>query len=184
MSARKLLRDAEAAEIAEAALVLPLMFMILLGIYWFGRAYNIYATVTRAANEGARVAATPLCATCSTTCSGSTSSFPCDAAVVTAVSSVLQASKLDPTQINAYTPYAPAANPTFCSNPAPAVTPACTTSGNVSICRGVQLNTAGDPQECGSLVSFKYPYQFFLPFTSLNMQLINIPAASEMRMEY
>jgi hypothetical protein len=183
---KNMLHDAEAAEIAEAAVVMPLMFMILLGIFWFGRAYNIYATVTRAANEGARVAATPLCATCGTTCGGNASSFPCDAAVVSAVSSVLQASKLSPAQINSYTPFAPAANPTFCSTTLTAtVTPACTTSGNISICRGVQLNAAGsNPQECGSLVSFKYPYQFYFPFTSLNFQLINIPAASEIRMEY
>ncbi len=39
-------------EIAEAAIVLPLMFTMLLGIYWFGRAYNVYSTITHAAREG------------------------------------------------------------------------------------------------------------------------------------
>jgi Flp pilus assembly protein TadG len=48
--------DSSGAEIAEAAIVLPLVFMLLLGIYWFGRAYNIYATITYAAREGARAA--------------------------------------------------------------------------------------------------------------------------------
>ena len=57
-------RDTSGAEIAEAAIVLPLVFMLLLGIYWFGRAYNIYATITHAAREGARAATAPACALC------------------------------------------------------------------------------------------------------------------------
>jgi len=57
-------RDTSGAEIAEAAIVLPLVFMLMLGIYWFGRAYNIYATVTHAAREGARAATAPACALC------------------------------------------------------------------------------------------------------------------------
>ena len=46
---RKLVRDTRGAEIAEAAAVLPLMFMMLLGIFWFGQAFSIYGTITRAA---------------------------------------------------------------------------------------------------------------------------------------
>src|SRR2546426_912425 len=44
------------AEIAEAAFVLPLVFMFLFGMVWFGRAFNIYTTITSAAREGARTA--------------------------------------------------------------------------------------------------------------------------------
>jgi hypothetical protein len=40
-----------------------------------------------------------------------------------------------------------------------------------------------NPQACGTQVSFQYPYQFFLPFTSINMQLIKLPAAAEARVE-
>ena len=47
----------DGAEIAEAALVLPLVFMLLLGIIWFGRAFNIYSTIQQAAQQGAIVAA-------------------------------------------------------------------------------------------------------------------------------
>jgi hypothetical protein len=36
------LRGTEAAEIAEAAVVLPLVFTLLLGIIWFGRAFNTF----------------------------------------------------------------------------------------------------------------------------------------------
>src|SRR3954454_4940219 len=61
---RKLTRETSGAEIAEAAAVLPLMVMMLLGIFWFGQAFSIYGTITRAAQEGARAAAAPLCTTC------------------------------------------------------------------------------------------------------------------------
>ena len=61
---RRLADDTSGAEIAEAAAVLPLMFMILLGIFWFGQAFSIYGTITRAAQEGARAGAAPYCTTC------------------------------------------------------------------------------------------------------------------------
>src|ERR1700687_5728378 len=61
--ARKLERT-DGAEIAEAALVLPLVFMLLLGIIWFGRAFNIFSTITQAAQQGAITAARATCATC------------------------------------------------------------------------------------------------------------------------
>ena len=51
---REIIRETRGAEIAEAAAVLPLMFMILLGIFWFGQAFSIYGAITRAAQEGAR----------------------------------------------------------------------------------------------------------------------------------
>lgn len=60
----RLLGDAAGAEIAEAAVVLPLLFMLLFGIMWFARAYNIYTTVNRAARQGALAEAANNCATC------------------------------------------------------------------------------------------------------------------------
>ena len=51
--------NTEAAEIAEAALVLPVVFVFLLGIVWFGRAFNIYSTIQQAAQQGAIAAARP-----------------------------------------------------------------------------------------------------------------------------
>jgi TadE-like protein len=171
----------EGAEIAEAALVLPLVFMLLLGIYWFGRAYNIYSTATQAANAGASVAAKPLCAICTGAATWPGTSFPDDATVVAAVTQSLQASKLDPGQIAAYT-LAPA--PTACANVAPAGVCKLDAS-NITICRNVQLNAGSTgPQQCGAIVSFHYPYQFYFPFTSLNFQLVNLPAAAETSMEY
>jgi hypothetical protein len=179
---KQIVRETSGAEIAEAAVVLPLVFMLLLGIYWFGRAYNIYSTATQAAQVGAGVAAKPYCAICTGGGSWSTTSFPNDATVITAVQNSLSASKLDPAQVTAYT-LSPA--PTACVN----VTPAgvCTTdpTSNITVCRNVQLNPGGaGPQECGTVVSFHYPYQFYFPFTSLNFQLVNLPAAAANSMEY
>ena len=37
------------AELVEMAFVLPILLMLLLGIFYFARAYNIYETMTRAA---------------------------------------------------------------------------------------------------------------------------------------
>ena len=56
---RRLAAETRGSEIAEAAAVLPLMFMILIGIFWFGQAFSIYGTITRAAQDGARAAAAP-----------------------------------------------------------------------------------------------------------------------------
>lgn len=61
---RRLLHDASGAEIAEAAVILPLLFMLLFGIMWFARAFNIYTTVNRAARQGALAEAANNCATC------------------------------------------------------------------------------------------------------------------------
>ena len=168
------LKEEAGAEILEAALVLPILFMFLLGIVWFGRAFNIYSTITQAAQQGAIAAARPICATCGNTTS--------DAQVITVVDGVLQSSHLDPLQIpvNSKAPTVTSA----CSAAAPA--PLCaTTAGNITICRSVILNPTGatDPVQCGAIVSFQYPFQFYLPFTSLNNQQIILTAQAQTRME-
>lgn len=162
-------RDSSGAEIAEAAIVLPLVFMLLLGIYWFGRAYNIYATITHAAREGARAATAPACALC-----GNATLTPDQ--VATRVAQALQASKLNPNQV---TPLLP--NPALkdCTTHAPVAACAAIGGGNPQICfqTNVQINSpTTEPLACGVSVSFQYPYQFYLPFTSLNNQLIQLKA--------
>src|ERR1700679_1234302 len=96
------LRGADGSEIAEAAMVLPLVFMLLLGIVWFGRAFNIYSTIQQAAQQGAIVAARSSCATC-----GDQGAL--DTPVSSTVGAVMQASSIDPAQIpvnsNAPTPF-------------------------------------------------------------------------------
>jgi Flp pilus assembly protein TadG len=171
------LRNDEAAEIAEAALVLPVLFLFLLGIIWFGRAFNIYSTIQQAAQQAAIAASRPTCASCS---SGNT--FPSGPAVDTAVQSILQASSIDPGQIvNPGTATSPCANsPTY----------------NITFCQEVLLNPASNPttpqscgtastpsQICGTMVTFQYPYQFYFPFTSINFTTITLTAQAESRAE-
>ena len=52
------------SDIVEAAFVLPIILMLLLGLVVFARGWNIYQTMTRAAREGVRQAVTTSCATC------------------------------------------------------------------------------------------------------------------------
>ena len=183
------LRSTEAAEIAEAALVMPVVFLFLLGIIWFGRAFNIYSTITQAAQQGVVIAARPTCATCAAPAQGWGgnppywgTSFSGNQAVFTAISSVLQASSLDPSQI--------------ISNSG-TVGSGCTSYSNVLVCREVLLNLPSNSQPptqacstptseaqiCGAQVSFQFPFQFYLPFTSLNLTQVILNAQAQSRME-
>jgi len=180
---RHRLKNAEGAEIAEAAMVLPVVFVFLLGIIWFGRAFNIYSTITQAAQQGAIVAARPTCATCGAPANPwSSSSFPGDTAVINTISAVMQASNLDPALIPPNTQPAPSA---FCTLPPPAPAGACSpvsTTSPITICREV-LISAGPAPYCGTFVSFQYPFQFYLPFTSLNLSQVMLTAQAQSRME-
>jgi len=151
MQLHKLQSDS-GSEIAEVAVILPVVIMFLLAIMWFGRAFNIYSTITHAAREGAQVAVQQGCATCGGTVPGASD-------VQARVAQVLQAARIDPTRIQAYTP---TPTPTLGNCPGPAVPS--TSSGQVTLYSNVQLNpgTTGPPA-CGVVVSFKYPFQFFLP---------------------
>jgi Flp pilus assembly protein TadG len=171
---RKLENEA-GAEIAEAAMVLPIVFMFLLGIVWFGRAFNIYSTITQAAQQGAITAARATCATCGA--SGDT--FPTDATVTGVVVAVMNSSNLDTTQI-LVNPNP--ASPSFCANPPNTCT---TTASNIKICRNVLLNPPASTQlpQCGAVVSFQYPFKFYLPFTALNLQQVVLSAEAQSRME-
>ncbi len=168
------LSKTEGAEIAEAALVLPLVFMVLLGIVWFGRAFNIYSTIQQAAQQGAITAARSGCATCAT-------GFPDDTTVDATITGLMQASNLDPNQIKLLNPGLLA-----CPPPAPPGGGCTAKIDKITICRNVQLNPSADlsqPPLCGSVVSFRYPFQFYLPFTSLNNQQILLSAQAQSRME-
>lgn len=164
---------AEGSEIAEAAVVLPIVFMLLFGMYWLGRAYNIYATINHAAREATRAAVSPSCATCG--------NQPLTAdEIADKVSSSLLASKLDPTQV---APVGATLNSCSGGNSA-CIMPS---AGKPQICVffNAQLDTpASGPPGCGIAVGFQYPYQFYFPFTSLSLQKIQLRAEVQMRGEY
>jgi hypothetical protein len=162
---RELIHDTEGVEIVEAAFVLPIVFMFLFGIIWFALAFNLYSTVNVAAREGARTAARATCATCAApTGKWGSTNFPGDQAVEDSVAAILQGSRASTSNIQAYTP-TNFATPTFCDPPLPAG--ACSVStNNIRICRFVRLNPGASPQQCGTVVSFQYPFGLLLPFPS------------------
>lgn len=187
----KFVSGCEAVEVAELAVVLPILLMLIFGIMSFARAYNIYSTITRAAQEGARVATTPVCVSCSSvtvppSCSVSTTAgqFPADQCVAQAVKDTLLASHLDTRQITQVVP-------TVTDCPAPAPVHVCSTpqipatTSTISVCRNVVLNTNTNPalQTCGTIVSFQYSYQF-IPVPFLTFSSIDIPAQAQLRVEF
>ena len=167
---RRIVRETRGAEVAEFAAVLPILMTLLLGIISFARAYNIYTTIAYAAQEGAHAAAASTCATC-----GNTATTPDD--VANRVTQVLQASKIDPSAIQVYSGHTV---PIGCNGG----TVQCTPSQNITVCTNVELNaitrrgrtTVTGPSACGTSVTFQYPYQFNLPFTSLSRQLVTLKA--------
>src|SRR5271165_156528 len=169
----RLARETRAAEIAEAAAVLPIMFMMILGIFWFGQAFSIYGTITRAAQDAARAAAAPYCITCTSVNTPSQNAY-------NAVQSALTAAHLNSSQIIPLTSWTPPA-PVDCTTGSAV---ACTNIGHVCVQAHVKLSqTSGSGAVCGVSVSFAYPYRFWLPFTTLNNQNIQLKAVAQVRME-
>lgn len=127
--------------------MVTLLFMLLIGIFWIGRAYNVSQTITRAAREGARFAALPTCASCG-------NAYPTNGQIQAVVDASLLASSLDPTLVTGF-----------------------------AVTRGVVLNPGSTPQTTGVVVSFGYPYQFVLPFTSTHLASTTLTAQVQMREE-
>jgi Flp pilus assembly protein TadG len=167
--------ETRGAEIAEAAAVLPLMFMILLGIFWFGQAFSIYGAIARAAQEGARAGAIPYCATCTVVSPSATNA-------ANAAQTVLQASRLDPTQVRF-----PIPTPGFLACGGSSATSCSSGSNPNAFCvqAPIQMTnpSGGTAGLCGVSVSFQYPFQFWLPFTTLNNRRIWLNATAQVRLE-
>jgi TadE-like protein len=155
------------AELLEGALVLPILLMLLLGIVWMGRAYNVYETITRAAREGVRYAVLPSCATCS------------------------PSNTMSESYMSAGTPTSPACigNPTneFTNYVSPSLLASGLDPQNVqNFCQqAVVMNPTSDAssRQCGVEISFQYPVTLAIPFTSLNATSFNISTSVTMRME-
>ena len=144
--------EERAAEMVELALILPLLLTLLIGIFWAARGYNIYETVTRAAREGARVAVAPTCFGCGNTFVSTPGGCDSTDAVGLAITGSLSASGLP-----------------------------CTPAVTVSVQQHQKLgdDVAGSNTEW-TVVTVTYPYQFVLPFTSVNMTTVNISSTVQM----
>jgi len=141
-------RHAAGAEVLEFALVFPLFLTLMLGIFYFGRAFSVYQTITRAAREGARNAVLTTCAQCGNTVYTSTE------VQTLFVNPALAAVSLDPAKVQNYTQTTQWLDP-----------------------------GATPPQQCGVAISFGYPFQFRIPFTSLSLSTINMRTQVQMRLE-
>ena len=183
---RGLARSTRGAEIAETAMILPLLFMIIMAIFWFGQAFRIYGTITHAARQGARAAVAPFCATCApvaTTASAQNA--------VNAVSSAMAAAHLNTTDLQAMASWTPPALcPCGSTSASCGSTVACTAvAGNSAVCvqSNVQLSytSQGGTGSCGTSVSmrYKYPFRFVIPYTNLDLGNITLPADAQMRVE-
>jgi Flp pilus assembly protein TadG len=167
---KSLLSSTGGAEIAETAAVLPILFTLLLAIFFFGRAYNIYGTLTQAAQQGVRAAVAPSCASCTNAVLTS------DQIATTIVGPVLQASRVNVNQVSSLQQNLCACGTTACGG-SPV---ACDNSASAPIIC-VQRNVSlGSAQQCGTAVSFQYPYGFNLPFQSFTLQL---KASAQMQSE-
>lgn len=177
MALRSASRDDAGQEIVEAAFVLPILFLIMLAIFWFARAFNISSTLDRAAREGIKAASRASCATCG-------NAFQADSQVVAQITAVLNADRLQIGSVQAYSPvYACTASPA----------PSCTTVQNVQICRGVPL-TCGDvacqtptPTACGANpklgVRVSFAYQSPTPLNIANLPAIVMHASAQSEAE-
>ncbi len=161
-------RSQKGAELVEMALVLPILLVLLLGIIAFGRAYDIYQTITRAAREGARQAVLTVCATCP--------AGPCGATATTiGGSACIQSNYVNPSLTAANL------NPQTCSGPN--VGNCVQNYSEQYVCLATDSSGNCLPQECGVQISFQYQYTLMLPFTGLNLTTLNIPTAVQMRLE-
>ncbi len=84
----KFVSDARGQELVEFAIIFPVLMLILLGIFYFGRAISVYEALGRAAREGDRVALATTCATC-----GDATNYT---AATTAANNALLAASLNP----------------------------------------------------------------------------------------
>jgi hypothetical protein len=188
---RKLGRDSRGQEIAEFAALLPILFLVLIGIFWFGQAFRMYGTITHAAREGARAAVAPACATCSSATTATQNAW-------NAVQSALNAANMNPTLAQQPTVLPPLCqcvegqSSTSCTGSSGSPSPLSCDPSQSHIC--VQGDTAnisallsspgtGGAGTCGVSVSFQYPYAFWLPFSALGGQKVYLRAQAQMRWE-
>jgi Flp pilus assembly protein TadG len=170
MTKRGQLLEESGQQIAEAALVLPILFLILLGIFWFGRAFNMASTVERAAKHAVE-AYHQTCATCGNT-------TPTNAQIVARVNAALQDDHLAVANVTTYSP------PFACQPP---LAPTCATVSGVEICTGAPLtcgaaNCQSPPVACGLDpelgVRVSFGYRFTSPLPIANLQAITLHASA------
>lgn len=82
------------ATLVEAAITILVLFMFLMGTMEFGRAYNVYQTMTAAAREGARFAVSPCSLVDATGCPYGAGNLPNEAAIISKTETYLTAANI------------------------------------------------------------------------------------------
>ena len=183
-----LAKDTRGTEIMESAFVLPMVFMFVIGIIWFGLVFLIYGTLAQGTRAGAEAAVAPFCATCGTTPSPAVSAQ-------TAVYNALAAAHLSksnlvpwgggrPSGLRLRFAVAGQRRRTLHAQPrlhaTAGVTDAC-------VQENVQLSypSQGGAGTCGASVSarYQYPYHFSIPLTALDIGNVLVPGQAQMRAE-
>jgi Flp pilus assembly protein TadG len=85
---RKFKASEKGAELVETAFVILLFMVLMIAVFEFGRAYNIYQNITNAAREGARFAVAPQ--------RGGTINYPSNADVNAVIAGFMQSANLSP----------------------------------------------------------------------------------------
>jgi len=182
---RLVAQDTSGTEIVESAFVLPLLFMLLIGIFWFGLAFLIYGTLTQGTRAGAEAAVAPVCTTCSAGTATAT-------VAQTAVYNALAAAHLSKNNLVAWGGASPKWTPPAlcaCGSPTSSCTPKTCDPlvTNVCVQENVQLSYTGQGGmgTCGISVSarYQYPYHFSIPLTQLDIGNLLVPGQAEMRAE-
>lgn len=179
---RGVMRDTRGTEIAETAVVLPLVLIMLIAVFWFAQAFRIYGTLTHAAREGARAAVAPACATCTATTPNQNAT--------TAVTNAMTAAHLNTAQLVDLLKWT---RPQLFACGTSAVRDCDPIVNNINVCvqTNVQLSSpSGGAGSCGTSVSlrYQYGYRFNLPCwpqpcTSLDLSNLNLPGQAQMRLE-
>jgi TadE-like protein len=183
---RSVAEDTRGTEIVESAFVLPLVFMFVIGIIWFGLVFLIYGTLAQGTRAGAEAAVAPVCTTCGLTPSPAASAR-------TAVYNALAAAHLSKSNLvpwgGRWTP------PRLCACVANNPNSSCTgrpvpcdgTFADVCVQTPVQLSypSQGGAGTCGVSVSarYQYPYHFSIPLTNLDIGNVLVPGQAQMRTE-
>jgi hypothetical protein len=180
--------DTRGTEIVEAAMTLPLLFMFLIGIFWFGLAFFIYGTLAQGTRAGAEAAVAPVCTTCVQPANPA-NTIATNAQ--TAVYNALEAAHLNKNNLVKTTSWTP---PLLCACGTATSQSACSTAqtcnGSVTdVCvqENVQLSypASGGAGTCGTSVSarYQYPVHFSIPLTNLDIGNVLLPGQAEMRAE-
>ena len=166
---RPVRRGETGAEMLEFAFVITILMTLVLGFFWFARAYNVYQTITRATREGVRQAVLPSSVADGNTYDGSsanatpeTSTSPTTPIFTNYIAPVLQGEGLG--------------------------TGACSGSSSINCVSNYNetvawLNPADAYKQCGVTISFGYPIRMAIPFTGIGLTTFNLRTSVSMRLE-